>query len=430
MNLEDLTLTQAASEIRRGSLSPVEYTQALLNRIDKLEPQIRAWVTLDREGVLVEAKACEREAREGNFRGPLHGVPIGLKDIFCTKGIRTTAGSKFLQNNVPDFDAESVTQLRRAGAIFLGKTVTTEFASFDPGPTCNPRNPNHTPGGSSSGSAAAVAARMCPAATGSQTVASIGRPAAYCGVVGFMPTQARVSRAGVFPVSWALDHIGGLTRTVADAHLLLEALSGAKIPLNENSQRIRLGVIRGFFSTDATPETRELHEGLLRKISSWGYSVEEVSVPGIFEIQSHILRMILRVELAAAHQDYHVQYSTAYSAKLRALVETGMLIDSPTYLRALRLRKLFQREMVKLFDGVDILITPGATDTAPEGLGQTGNPAFSGPWALADFPTLTLPHGFAKNGLPVGVQITAAPTNEGLLFDVGGKLEKQINFSA
>src|SRR5262245_48632533 len=186
MNLEDLSLVQASSQIREGRLSPVEYLKALLALIDRLEPEIRAWVTIDRENALKDAQACETEAKAGRFRGPLHGVPIGVKDIFCTKGLRTTAGSRFMQDFLPDHDAEAVTQLRRAGAVILGKTVTTEFASFDPGPTRNPHNPAHTPGGSSSGSAAAVAARMCPGATGSQTVASIGRPAAYCGVVGIV----------------------------------------------------------------------------------------------------------------------------------------------------------------------------------------------------------------------------------------------------
>jgi len=248
MNFENLTLAQAASEIRNKKISPVEYVRALLSRIDELEPKLHAWVTIDRERALQEAKACEDEVRGGRLRGPLHGVPIGLKDIFRTKGLRTTAGSRFLQDYVPDYDSESVTQLQRAGAIILGKTVTTEFATYDAGPTRNPWNTACTPGGSSSGSAVAVAARMCPAATGTQTVGSIGRPAAYCGVVGFMPTQARVSRSGVFPVSWSLDHIGGFTRSVADSHLFLEALCGQAIPKVQAPKPLRIGALREFFA--------------------------------------------------------------------------------------------------------------------------------------------------------------------------------------
>jgi aspartyl-tRNA(Asn)/glutamyl-tRNA(Gln) amidotransferase subunit A len=426
MSPEDLTLVQVASEIRNQRLSPVDYLHSLLRQIDRVEPDVHAWVTLDRENALREAIACETEARSGRFRGPLHGVPIGLKDIFCSKGLRTTAGARFLQNFVPDHDAEAVTRLRQAGAIILGKTVTTEFATFDPGPTRNPRNLAHTPGGSSSGSAAAVAAGMCPAATGSQTVASIGRPAAYCGVVGFMPTQVRVSRAGVFPVAWSLDHVGGFGRCVGDAHMLLEALSGHAVPLSRPKNPIRVGVVRGLFVEKATPETRDLHERTLTRLDAKTFALEEAIVPPIFEIQASILMMIMRSEVSAAHSEFYRDNSMFYSQKLRALVETGMLVDAQAYLRAQRLRKRYQQEMARLFERFDILMTPGATGTAPEGLGATGDPAFTGPWALADFPTLTIPSGKASNGLPIAIQITAAPLQEGALFSIGQEIEHQI----
>ena len=429
MNFEDLTLGQAATDIRNGKLSPVEYTRTLLSRIEKLEPQVQAWVTLDSARALEEAKACEAEALAGKFRGPLHGVPIGVKDIFCTKGLRTTAGARFLQDFVPDHDAEPVTRLRQAGAIILGKTVTTEFASYDPGPTGNPWNSAHTPGGSSSGSSAAVSSRMCAAATGSQTVASICRPASYCGTVGFMPTQARVSRSGVIPVSWSLDHIGGFTRCVSDAQLFFSTLSGESIFRYEFSKPVRIGVLRGFFSENASAETRPLYENLLRRLSGRNFILEEVKLPEIFSIQSSILNIILRSELASAHAEFHRAHSALYSKKLRALVETGMLVGADEYLRALRLRKIYQREMTKLFDEVDVLISPGAKDTAPEGLAYTGDPGFSGPWALADFPTIALPHSIAPNGLPFGVQVSAAPMQEALLFGAAELLEEAIGFT-
>jgi aspartyl-tRNA(Asn)/glutamyl-tRNA(Gln) amidotransferase subunit A len=429
MNLEDLTLVQIAAEIRAGRVSPVDYTRALLQQIERLEPQLKAWVTLDADRALDEARVCESEARSGAFRGPLHGVPVGIKDIFHTKGLRTTAGSRFLQDFVPQQDAESVSRLKQAGAIVLGKTVTTEFASFDPGPTRNPWNPNHTPGGSSSGSACAVAARMCAAATGTQTVGSIGRPAAYCGVVGFMPTQRRMSCNGVFPVSWSLDHIGGLVRSVPDAHLLTQVLSGHDIPVIRLANKIRVGVVRGFFTTKATAETRALHERLIRSLSSDSFQLQEVAPPPIFEIQSSILNIILRTEVGAAHSEFHSVHSKLYSSKLRALIESGMLVDARSYLRALRLRKIYQREMTQLFGHVDILLSPGAVDTAPEGLDYTGDPGFSGPWALADFPTLTLPFAVAQNGLPVGVQISAAPMQESLLFAAGEIFEEYLGFT-
>ncbi len=424
MNLEDLTLTQVAASIRDGSVSPVEYVQALLGRIDKLESELHAWITIDRDRVIEDAESCETEAKAGRFRGPLHGVPVGLKDIFFTKDLRTTAGARFLQTFTPGYDAACVTHLRQAGAIILGKTVTTEFATFDPGPTRNPRNPEHTPGGSSSGSAAAVAARMCPAATGTQTVGSVGRPAAYCGIVGFMPTQSRISRVGIFPVSWSVDHVGGFTRSVSDARLLLEGLAGESLEPFRPAETVRVGVLRGFFSTNASEETRAIHESTLKRLNRPPFVFEEAVLPPIFDFQSAILTTILRCEIASAHSGFHRYNSSLYSAKLRGLVETGMIIESLDYLRALRLRRVYQREMGRLFEKFDVLVSPGATGTAPSGLSYTGDPGFSGPWSLADFPTLTLPSAVASNGLPLGIQITSPSMSESLLFAVGTLIEQ------
>ncbi len=222
-NLEDLSLLGAASLIRSGQMSSEEYAQALLARIDRVEPRVQAFVTIDREGVIAEAKRCDSESAANRFRGPLHGIPIGVKDVYYTKGMRTTVGATPFQNFVPDVDADVVIKLKQAGAIILGKTVTTVFVFLDPGPTRNPWNLNHTPGGSSSGSAAAVAARMCAGAIGSQTVGSVGRPAAYNGVVSLMPTQSRVSMKNAFPLSWPLDHAGIFGRSVADVDTSAES---------------------------------------------------------------------------------------------------------------------------------------------------------------------------------------------------------------
>ena len=201
MNLEDFTLAEAAAAIHARTLSPVDYALALLARIDKVESRVQAWVTVDRDTVLAEAKKCEEEAMEKRFRGPLHGIPLGIKDIFYTKNLRTTIGSPVFANFIPEHDAQAVARLKQAGAIVLGKCVTTMFANLDPGPTRNPWNTAHTPGGSSSGSAAAVAARMCPGAVGSQTLGSVGRPAAFNGVVSLVPAQKRISLAHVFPLA-------------------------------------------------------------------------------------------------------------------------------------------------------------------------------------------------------------------------------------
>src|SRR6266446_3562247 len=217
MSPEDLSLVEAAAAIRAGELSPVQYVLSLFTRMSQVELRVQAWTTVDHENVLAEARKCETEAAKKQFRGPLHGVPVGIKDIFYTKDLRTTMGSQLFENFVPSYDAHAVKRLKAAGAIVLGKSVTTMFANLDPGPTRNPWNLAHTPGGSSSGSAAAVAAGMIPLALGTQTVGSVLRPAAYCGVVGIKPTHGLVPTEGVIPLAWSLDHVGCFARSVPDA---------------------------------------------------------------------------------------------------------------------------------------------------------------------------------------------------------------------
>ena len=221
-----LGVFESAQEVRTGALSPVTLAQSLLERIDALEPALQAWVTIDREQVLGDAQERENEARQGRFRGPLHGVPVGLKDIFYTEGMATTACSRILADFVPDYDAACVAKLKDAGAIILGKAVTTEFASSDPSRSRNAWNPAHTPGGSSSGSSVAVSTGMCAAALGSQTGGSTCRPAAYNGIVGLKPSYGRISRHGVVPLSWSLDTVGILVRSAADAAVMLQAMAG------------------------------------------------------------------------------------------------------------------------------------------------------------------------------------------------------------
>ncbi len=221
-----LTVTQAARLIKSGELSPVELVSGCLAVIEALEPRLKAWETIDRPGAIAAAREAEEEISRSGPRSALHGIPVGLKDIYFTAGMRTSMSSRIYANFVPEYDAAPVERLRAAGAIILGKTVTTEFATADPSRTINPWNPAHTPGGSSSGSAVAVAVGMCPVATGSQTAGSVNRPAAYNGVVGFKPTYGRVSRFGVFPVSWTLDTLGWMTGEVRDTAIMMDVLSG------------------------------------------------------------------------------------------------------------------------------------------------------------------------------------------------------------
>jgi aspartyl-tRNA(Asn)/glutamyl-tRNA(Gln) amidotransferase subunit A len=385
---------------------------------------------VDREAVLAEARKCEAEAAAKQFRGPLHGVPIGVKDIYYTKGMRTSMGSESFRDFVPDRDAAVVTKLKRAGAIILGKTVTTVFVFLDPGPTRNPWNLAHTPGGSSSGSAAAVAARMCAGSIGSQTVGSVGRPAAYNGLVSLMPTQAHVSMKNVFPLSWPLDHAGIFGRSVADVKLQLDAIAEAPIPVPPLKRPIRIGVIRGFFYENATPETQTLQDRFLQQLASKpGFQVGDASLPPAFALYTPILRTILRADVAAVHERLFPAHPTAYGPILRQLIETGMLVGAGDYLQARRLRRHFQRELTRLFDDFDVLLTPAAPGPAPEGIGATGSAVMNGPWTLADFPTTTIPYALASNGLPLGIQLSTPCMADGTLLNIAGAIEEVAAFS-
>jgi Asp-tRNA(Asn)/Glu-tRNA(Gln) amidotransferase A subunit family amidase len=430
MNPEDLSLSDAAAAIRARTMSPVEYVEALFRVVDRIESRLEAWVTVDRESALSEARKCEAEARGGQIRGPLHGVPIGIKDIFNTKGLRTTMGSVLFKDFVPDCDASAVTKLKDAGAIVLGKTVTTVFANLDPGPTRNPWNLEHTPGGSSSGSAAAVAARMCPAAIGTQTVGSVGRPAAFCGVASLVPAQRRISLKHVFPLAWSLDHVGIFARSVADIDLMLDAMAERPIESFTGSKPFRIAVIRDFFYEHATEEARRLNDKLSDKLASDGFHIEETRLPSIFELQHPILRTILRMETSSIHERLFAEHPEAYGPKLRALIETGMLIEGSDYLRAGRLRRRYQREMAKLFEKFDVLMTPPARGAAPAGIATTGDPVMNGPWTLTDFPTMTVPYALNSAGLPIGVQLTGPPLQEKLLLAVGKAIEAVVGFNA
>jgi Asp-tRNA(Asn)/Glu-tRNA(Gln) amidotransferase A subunit family amidase len=339
-------------------------------------------------------------------------------------------GSAIFKDFVPDCDARAVRKLKEAGAILLGKTVTTVFANLDPGPTRNPWNLEHTPGGSSSGSAAGVAARMCPAAIGTQTVGSVGRPAAFCGVASLVPSQRRISLKYVFPLAWSLDHVGIFARSVADIDLMLDAMVESPIEHRVPVAPFRVGLIRDFFYEHATEEARSLNDRLANKLASEGFRIEEIRLPAIFDIQQAILRTILRTETASIHERLFAEHQEAYGPKLRALIETGMLIDGADYVRARRLRARYQREMAKLFEKVDVLMTPPARGAAPRGIGATGDPVMNGPWTLTEFPTMTLPYALNSDGLPIGVQLTGPPLQEHLLLEIGKRIEAVVGFTA
>lgn len=427
----ELTSSEAARRMRRRELSPVELVKSLLKRIDGLEPRLKTWVYVDREGALLEAEAKEAELASGASLGPLHGVPVGLKDIYHNAGIPTTACSKVYSGFVPDYDATTVAMMKRAGAIMLGKTVTTEFACLDPSPTINPWNPAHTPGGSSSGSAVAVAARMCPAAMGSQTVGSVLRPASFNGVVGFKPTFGLVSRYGVVPVSWSLDHVGWLVREVEDAALMLQVMSGPDpndpgsslghptedyMAALESPNPPRIGLVRRFFYDHADKETRQHTDQVADRLERAGASVEEIPLPESIETAFDEQLLIMSVELAAFHQPMFQRQAEDYSPKLQALISRGLATDGISYSRALERRVQFTSAMHQLAQKVDVLLTPSTPTPALADLTNTGDPKFQGPWTSCGIPTISIPSGLAQSGMPLGIQLAAAPFAEARLL--------------
>ena len=426
----ELTAAEAARAIVAGRLTAVELAESCLDRIDALDARLLAWVYVDGEAVLSAARAADVAVAEGQPLGPLHGVPIGLKDIYYTAGIPTRAGSEVYKDFVPEYDATSWSLLRRAGAVMLGKAVTTEFACLDPSPTFNPWNPAHTPGGSSSGSAVAVASRMCPAALGSQTVGSVLRPAAYNGVVGFKPTFGRVSRHGVVPVSWNLDTVGWLVRSVEDAALLLQVMAGPDVDDPVSSRQAvgdylsaiqdpsppRIGLLRRYFYEKADAETRRHLDAVAEKLAQAGAEIEELPMPDSIEDAYDDQRLIMAVEAAAFHEPMYRRQAEDYQPKLRAMLADGLQVDGIVYARALERRRQFIDDMEQLSQRCDVMLTPATPAPSQADRTNTGDPAFQGPWTSCGLPAIALPSGLAESGLPLGIQLVAAPFAEARLL--------------
>ncbi|MDO8751833.1 MAG: amidase [Dehalococcoidia bacterium] len=427
----DLTVAQAARMIRSGELSPVALMESLLEQIRRLEPSLKAWVTLDAELALAAARSSERELKSHGPRGVLHGVPVGIKDIYYTKGILTTACAPQYASFVPTYDATSVARLKAAGAIILGKAVTTQFAATDPSPTFNPWNPAHTPGGSSSGSAVAVASRMCPAALGSQTVGSTLRPAAYNGIVGLKPTYGRVSKYGVIPLAWSLDTVGILARSVEDAALLLQVMAGhddqdpssSTLPVDDYLGAVakpvtppRIGLVREFFYDHATEEVQCHTDLVVSHLRSAGAAVREVGLPKSFHLHEAARAVVFSVEAAAFHQQMFAEGPTAYGPLLRRLIEAGSLIAGVDYIQAQRVRRQFRNEMEALLAEVDVLLTPATPSPAPRDRATTGDPLFQGAWTSCGLPCVAIPSGLSGDGMPLGVQLASAPFAEARLL--------------
>jgi len=436
-----VSATEAARRIRDGVLTAEELVEASLERIRQLEPKVQAWTFLDEDHALAQARALDERKRNGEPLGPLHGVPVGLKDIIDTADMPTENGTVLHKGRTPREDAAVVKMLRAAGAVILGKTVSTECAYFNPGKTRNPHNPEHTPGGSSSGSAAAVGAGMVPLALGSQTAGSVIRPAAFCGAYGFKPTHGLIPRTGMLQLSRTLDHVGLFARSVDDLSLLLEQLQGydegdpdtrprARVEFQKLSQEAPpLEPMFAFIKTPHWERTdADTKDALAELQDALGKQVEEVELFPSATDAWDWHRTIMEAEMAANLEPLWLAGKDKLSEKLRSLIERGREVRALEHQRALRRIAPTVESLDDLFQQrYDAILTPPALGTAPKGLGSTGDPVFCSLWTLLGMPAITLPLMRGENGLPLGVQLVGRKGYDARLLRTARWLEKKVS---
>ncbi len=439
-NLNWLSAAEAARLIRDGLINSEQLVEACLVRVREVDERIGAWAFLDPDYALTQARAADERRREGRPTGPLHGVPIAIKDIFDTADMPTENGSALHAGRAPSRDATAVTMLRIAGAIILGKTVTTEFAYLSPGKTRNPHNPEHTPGGSSSGSAAAVAAGMVPLALGSQTNGSTIRPAAFCGVVGFKPTYGLISRHGVLPLSRSLDHVGLFARTIEDISLILEQVVGYDARDPDTRPRARSPFVElaleepplpPMFAFIKTPmwerADEDTKEGLTELIENLGPQAEEVELFSVAADAWRWHQTIMSAEMAF-NLDREWQHGRdKLLVEMRGQLAYGREIRAVDYQCALAQIEPLREVFLELFEQrYDAIITPAATGAAPSGLASTGDPSFCTLWTLCGMPAVSLPLLQAANGLPLGVQLVGPRNGDARLLRTARWLAAQV----
>ena len=439
MSLAALSLSEAAADIREGRITAAELVTDCLKRIDEVDGQVEAWAFLDRDHAMMQAEAADLHRKQGKALGPLHGVPVGIKDIFDTGDMPTEFGSKVWAGRTPRRDAAAVARLRAAGAVIMGKTVTTEYAYHTSGKTKNPHDAARTPGGSSSGSAAAVAAHMVPGAIGSQTNGSVIRPAAFCGVVGFKPSHGLIPRSGALLLSRTLDHVGTFARSVEDAALLAECMVGfddedpdtrpvARPPWattagSEPPLPPRLAFVKGPPWPQAEKVTTEAFAELADAL---GDTATEVELGGSFDRAIDMHRVIMEVEMAHnLHRDYD-KSRDQLSKPLREIIERGRARTAVEYTGAVAARDPLNVTLDEVFNEYDAILTPAAPGPAPLGFGSTGNPVFCTIWTYLGTPAVTLPLLRSEEGLPLGVQLVGRRGNDARLLRTARWLVKKL----
>lgn len=401
--LNTLSAVEAARQIAAGKITAEALMRDCIERIEAREPVVNAWEYFDRETVIEQARAADSAPRHGL----LHGLPVGVKDLIDTADMPTAYGSPIYAGHRPAWDAPCVALARAAGAIVMGKTVTTEIATTRPGKTTNPHNPQHTPGGSSSGSAASVADYMVALAFGSQTAGSVIRPAAFCGVVGYKPSFGLISRVGVKPLSDTLDTVGVVARNVPDAALLAAAVTGRVDLLVEKplTAAPRVGMCRTYEWKQARPETVAAFETAAQKLAAVGAKVIDIKLPPTYANLVQAQTDIQLVEQAQSLAHERLKHWSQISEQLRGIIEAGLRIAPERYDAAQTLAKNCRRTVTELFADCDVLLAPSAPGAAPAGLETTGDPVFDRIWTLLRTPAINIPCAKAPNGLPVGLQV-------------------------
>ncbi|PKB73726.1 MAG: hypothetical protein BZY75_00320 [SAR202 cluster bacterium Io17-Chloro-G7] len=456
-----LTATRLSELIRTREVSPVEATEAYLDRISTVDSQLNSYITICRQEALGDARAAEQEIGSGNYRGPMHGIPVAVKDQFNTKGILTTGGSSILKDFVPDEDATVVSKLKDAGAVLLGKLNMSEYAMGDAfhHPYGRPKNPwdlSRNPGTSSSGSGAATAAHLCATSLGEDTGGSIRGPAAFCGLAGIRPSYGRVSRHGVLGASWSMDIVGPISRTVSDCAMTLGAIAGydpkdpytwdTPVPdylasLNGDIRGLKVGVISERVNTDAVdPQVRRSVEQAIAVIGELGAEIQDVSIPLI--VQSAVISSaVIMVDAIAPHGEGIANHLGEYDHNNRVRLLTGSIMPSRAHQKALRLREVLRQQILAALQQVDVLVMP--TSSIPASLipakaginskeevleGYAGRRSFTAPFNLANLPALSVNCGFTTENLPVGLQLAGNPFAEETLFRVAYAYEQATDW--
>ena len=453
-----LSIREAADLIRKREVSPVELVEATLERIALYSPILNDYITVTGDKARRDAKRAEREVASGRYRGPLHGIPVGVKDLFATKGTRTTMGSKLMADWVPDYDAMTVAKLRRAGAIMVGKHNCSEFAfgstnvNAHYGPVRNPWNLERVSGGSSGGTAASVSAGTCMGGLGTDTGGSIRKPSCLCGGVGLKPTAGRVSRFGVTPLSWTMDHIGPMTRTVWDCAAMLGVVAGydhrdpssARVPVPDYTigldasadglKGLRVGVLPAYFWDAASKEVSGLARRALGVLMDLGAEVVEISLPSV-HLSDQVGDVIYLSEAAAWHEEWLRARPQDYSSEVLVRLHAGAMFSAVQYHKAQRLRRVIRQQTLEVLERVDVLVSPTSHEEAPTveesmpGATKRSSPLLhlgrlTRTFNISGLPAVSVPCGFTRSGLPVGLQIAGGEFDEARMLRVGYEYEQ------